>query len=207
VSLAIHRGEPLSWTTPAELRAQVNALWSKGRLLASLVNAGDLFPLRLALKTPSSTELSERFDEVRAWSRALQDAEGTERQRGYRLVLREVRHRVIGNNAVPAQAWIDTLDDALRLIGKGREASRFEQLVAQTRSAQPTLLGWVEQYPLRALEHADAWPQLLAIVGWLQAHPRPGVYLRQVDLPGIHSKFIEAHPWSAGGAAGSVPAR
>jgi len=27
----------------------------------------------------------------------------------------------------------------------------------------------------------------------MQAHPRPGVYLRQVDLPGIHSKFIEAH--------------
>jgi len=39
---------------------------------------------------------------------------------------------------------------------------------------------------------ADDWPQLLAIVAWLQANPRPGVYLRQVDLPGMHSKFIEA---------------
>ena len=28
---------------------------------------------------------------------------------------------------------------------------------------------------------------------WLQVHPRPGIYLRQVDLPGIHSKFIERH--------------
>jgi hypothetical protein len=33
---------------------------------------------------------------------------------------------------------------------------------------------------------------LLAIVAWLQAHPRPGIYLRQVDIPGVHSKFIEA---------------
>jgi len=31
------------------------------------------------------------------------------------------------------------------------------------------------------------------VVDWLQHHPRPGVYLRQVDLPGVHSKFIEAH--------------
>jgi hypothetical protein len=30
-------------------------------------------------------------------------------------------------------------------------------------------------------------------VAWLQAHPRPGVYLRQVDLPGVHSKYIEEH--------------
>ncbi|MFA5685072.1 MAG: Wadjet anti-phage system protein JetD domain-containing protein, partial [Lysobacteraceae bacterium] len=27
----------------------------------------------------------------------------------------------------------------------------------------------------------------------MQAHPRPGVYLRQVDVPGVDSKFIEAH--------------
>ena len=26
--------------------------------------------------------------------------------------------------------------------------------------------------------------RLLAVVAWLQAHPRPGVYLRQVDAPG-----------------------
>jgi hypothetical protein len=31
------------------------------------------------------------------------------------------------------------------------------------------------------------------IVAWLQAHRRPGVYLRQVDISGVHSKFIEAH--------------
>ena len=39
---------------------------------------------------------------------------------------------------------------------------------------------------------ADAWPRLLAVVSWLQAHPRPGIYLRQVDLAGVDSKFIEA---------------
>ena len=35
--------------------------------------------------------------------------------------------------------------------------------------------------------------RLLDVVTWLRAHPRPGIYLRQVDLPGIHSKFIERH--------------
>jgi hypothetical protein len=40
---------------------------------------------------------------------------------------------------------------------------------------------------------ADAWQRLLQVVTWLQAHPHPGIYLRQVDLPGVDSKFIEAH--------------
>ena len=87
-----------TWTTATDLRAQVQRLWDKGRLLACLVSAEDLFPLRLVLKGPLSGELSERFDEVRAWSRSLQQ----DTNAGCRLVLREVRYRVIGNNALPA---------------------------------------------------------------------------------------------------------
>ena len=181
------------WTTQADLRAQTEKLWDKGRLLACLAHAGELFPLRLALRGPGSADLSQRFDEVRAWARALQAGAGDSKRRGYRVVVRDVKHRVIGANQVPSEAWLDTLDDALDLIGKRREARRFESLVGHTRAAQPALLPWLQRRPLRALELDAAWPRLLDVVAWLQAHPRPGVYLRQVDLPGIHSKFIEAN--------------
>jgi hypothetical protein len=175
------------WTSAADLREQVQRLWDKGRLLAGLAGGGEPFPLRLLLKRPSSAELSQRFDEVRAWSRGLQEATGC------RIVMREVRHRVIGRNAVPAEAWVDSLDDALRLIGKGREARRFAALVTRTRACAPSLVPWLQANALRALELADHWPRLLDIVRWLQARPRPGVYLRQVDVPGVHSKYIEEH--------------
>lgn len=175
------------WTTPEDLRAQVQRLWERGRLLAERVAPAGLFPLKLALKAPASADWSGHFDAVRAWARGLQQAEG------YRLVLREVRHRVLGRNAVPGEVWVDTLDAALALIGKQRAAQRFDALVAQARDRQPALLPWLQAQPLRALDLADDWPRLLDVVGWLQAHPRPGIYPRQVDLPGIHSKFIEAH--------------
>jgi hypothetical protein len=176
------------WTTAPDLRAQVLRRWDKGELLAELAAPGDRFPLRLSLRGPTSSELSERFDEVRAWAAELQQRSGA----GYRLVMREVRHRVIGQNSLPGEAWVDTLDDALRVIGKTREARAFAALLAATRHLQPTLLPWLQRRPLRALALAEAWPQLLDVVGWLRVHPRPGIYLRQVDLPGIHSKFIEA---------------
>jgi hypothetical protein len=46
---------------------------------------------------------------------------------------------------------------------------------------------------LRALELESEWHRLLAIVAWIEARPRPGIYLRQVDIPGVHTKFIEAY--------------
>jgi hypothetical protein len=125
---------------------------------------------------------------VRAWTAELQQGAGA----GYRLAMREVRHRVIGQNSLPGEAWVDTLDDALRLAGRAREARVFDAILAATREQQAALIPWLQRQPLRALALAEQWPRLLALVAWMQAHPRPGIYLRQVDLVGIHSKFIEA---------------
>ena len=169
------------WTTPAELRAQVLRLWDRDDLLARA------FPLRLVLRAPASAELSDRFEAVRAWAAEL--AQGA--RAGYRVVLRDVRHRVIGQNSLPGEIWVDALEDALRLIGKAREGRAWAVLLASTQQEQPALVPWLWHQPRRALALGEEWRKLMDIVAWLQAHPRPGVYLRQVGLAGMHSKFIE----------------
>jgi hypothetical protein len=182
-------GKPVSeWSTAADLRAQLLKRWENGSLLACVAEPQSLFPLRLNLRVPRSADLSERFDEVRVWAAQLQQGA----RAGYRLVSREVQHRVIGRNTLPDEAWVDTLDDALRLIGKERDARTFRGLLAQTEAREPALLPWLYRQPLRALALYADWPRLLDLVAWMTAHPRPDLYLRQVDLPGIHSKFIES---------------
>ena len=110
-----------------------------------------------------------------------------------RIEWHEWAHRVQRRQRLPDTLWIDTLDDALVMIGKTMDARRFQTLWQQTAQAQPALLPWLRKSPLQTLALAEHWPRLLAVVAWMQAHPRPGVYLRQVDAPGVDSKFIEAH--------------
>lgn len=178
----------MNWTTPADLRAQVQKLWDRGRLLSALMDGEELFPRRLSLKRPDSRQLSESFSEVRDWIAQLSSA-----AKHYRIVWRTFNHRVLGVNEVPAELWIDSLRDALAFIGKVRDAERFSDLVRLTRQRQPELIPWLRKRPLHTLELAESWPNLLQIVAWLQMHPRPHIYLRQIDLPGVHSKFIETH--------------
>ena len=178
----------MKWTTSAALKAQVQKLWDRGLLAASLAGGEPVFPRRLTIKGPDSRELSDRFVEVREWIAQLSGA-----AEYYRIEWRKVNHRVLGTNEIPSEIWIDTLEDALGLIGKRREAARFAVLVELTGERQPELVTWLTKRPLRALELAEDWPQLLAIVAWLHEHPRPGVYLRRIDLPGVHTKLIERH--------------
>jgi hypothetical protein len=177
----------VNWTGPRELRAQLQRGWDRGELLAGLVSGESPFPRRLTLKGPASAQLAEHFERVRAWIAELRALPH------YRVEMRAVRHRVLGANEVPAAVWVDSLDDALAILGKCREARRFAALVEHTRERQPLLLEWIARKPLKVLELADAWDRLLEVADWIKRHPRPGIYLRQIDIPGVHSKFIEAH--------------
>ncbi|MDD2686267.1 MAG: DUF3322 domain-containing protein [Gallionella sp.] len=175
------------WTTPKDLKAQLVRLWERGELLRDIVSGNIRFPLRLSLKTPGSADITDRFESVRSWAAELSATSHV------RLEWQEVRHRVQGAQRLPAGAWVDSLEDALNWLGKRRERERFITLVSATQQANPALLIWLEKRPLQALELVDEWPRLLAVVEWLMKHPHPSIYLRQVDLPGVHTKFIESH--------------
>ncbi|MEO7851311.1 MAG: DUF3322 domain-containing protein [Rubrivivax sp.] len=177
----------MNGTGPKELKAQLLRLWDRGELLRDAVTGQPRFPLRLALKVPGSSDISDRFEAVRAWASELSATPGL------RLEWQEIRHRVQGSQRLPVSAWIDNIDTALVWLGKRREWQRFGQLLAHTREACPALLPWLQKRPHQALALAEDWHSLLAVVAWLIDHPRPGIYLRQVDLPGVHTKFIEAH--------------
>ena len=44
---------------------------------------------------------------------------------------------------------------------------------------------------MRALRLAERWDKLLATVRWIDERQVPGMYLRQIDVSGIDTKFIE----------------
>lgn len=177
----------MTWSTPKDLKAQLARLWKRGELLQDVVTGNTRFPLRLALRIPGSADITDHLDLVRAWTAELTATAVL------RLEWQDIRHRVQGAQRLPASAWVNSVEDALTWLGKHREWDHFTALVRETRQAHPALLPWLAKRPLQALDLSDDWPRLLAMVDWLTDHPRPGIYLRQVDLPGVHTKFIETH--------------
>lgn len=181
------------WTTPSDIRAAAQREWDSGRLLAARVPAsGDdatvrvtQFPLRLRLRRPNSRELAGRFDEVRDWVAQLAAAAN-----GYRIESASVANRSIGQQMMPVAAWIDTAEQALALVRRTRDAAQFDQLVECT---PPKFLSVVAARPQQVLDVAPDWTQILLVAEWLLRNPQSGAYLRQVDLPGIHTKLIERH--------------
>ncbi len=183
----------MSWTTPDDVSARLLRIWDKGTILAAPLTGEAVFPLRLSLRRPDARDLSDRFDEVRGWIRLLEDGSKSKQGAGYEIQWAEINSRALGPNRVPEAIVIPTEADALELIGKRRHAARFRMVYELTMRTLPALAAWARHQPMKLLEHEASWDRVLAVLRWFVAHPLPGLYLRQVDIAGVDTKFIESN--------------
>jgi hypothetical protein len=176
-----------------EIRARAARFWDNGRFLETWLKGEPFFPLVVPFRKPSARELLDDFGAIRDWLRGLRASSKAEAGYGYNLVYETRTHRQLGEQSLPREVRFDEAEDYLRFIGKERAFRRFQSLAGLIGTEQPPLRAWLESKPLAVLEHAEDWPALLAVLGHFQTHPRPGCYLRQLDIPGVDTKFIERH--------------
>jgi hypothetical protein len=176
-----------AWTTPAAIReraAKKVAGW-----LSGYVADAEFEPVRFPIRGPTAAELGGRYDEARRWA-----ADWARVARGpLRLEYKTVGGRSFGTNDIPAAAWLDNYDDAWEATSSRAQARALAAMVERTRSTHPALLAWLAHRPLKALDLADSWDRLLAVTDSILARDTAGLYLRQVDIPGVDTKFIGSH--------------
>lgn len=178
---------PPAWTRPADVREAVRKKWAA--LLAAYAAGQEWVPLSVPLRGPGPAEIGERLREVQQWAGEWERA-----ARGpLRLEYKKVGGRHIGANLIPARACVDGYEQAWALLGAAGEVCRLVDLRERTEAACPRLVPWLTSHPVRALALAGDWSQLLATVAWIDERQTPGMYLRQVDVPGVDTKFIGRH--------------
>lgn len=180
-----------AWTTAESIESSLLKLWDRGHILRAKITGESVFPHRLRVRGPDSSALALRFGEAQAWIQALEAASRMGRGFGFDIVWREVRHRQLGRNRIPCEIVVATETEGLQLIRKQADSKRFDTIVAATTAVFPELTSWLGRRSLLALDHAADWPRILAILAWFRDHPNSGLYLRQLDIPQVDTKFIE----------------
>jgi hypothetical protein len=181
-------GRAQGWTSSADLRVLSLKVWNGGALLRELMEPSGLYPRRRPLKRPTAAGLRSDYAAAHAWAAELSAAAGH-----FRLETAEVGRTTVGANQLPAAAVFASVDDEIAFVGKAKEAVRFVGLAEELSALDPAFRGWALRRPLQLLELDSDALTAARVALWLRDNPEPGVYVRQLSLPGVHTKFIETH--------------
>lgn len=157
--------------------------WLRGQLDA-------FFPYRL----PASLTLAKDHARAIAEVEQLRDGSKDSIGFGYRIVWQTRRSRTHGLNRFPEAIVIDAMDDLVRLAKREQPWRRLQEAVATLRRRQPRLDRWLTTSTnwKTLLECADVLDDLLGIVDYFVAHPRPDCFARELPIA-VSTKLIEGH--------------
>jgi hypothetical protein len=178
---------PTAWTAPGDVLGRLRRRWERGEFLTQFATGTHWEPLAFGLRGPNAQDTSVHLDDARAW------VEQWHRLRHLRVEMRTIGGRVAGTNEIPGRVWVDSYEQLWAFLGVQPDVRTFTTLLEATRSRTPVVAGWMSAKPMEVLKHRDAWPRLVDTALWIDAHARPDMYVRQIDVPGVDTKFIERY--------------
>nr|WP_269811286.1 Wadjet anti-phage system protein JetD domain-containing protein [Kineosporia rhizophila] len=185
--MSLPRG--VRWATKDDVVSVLRTRWAAGTDLTELALGSAWEPLVIGLRPPSAAQYADDFDAVQAWAnrwRARLPA-------GLHVQWQVVGGRRSGAVQLPVRAVIETREVLWRLLQVETQVSLFEKILAQVASDLPDARTWVARHPQRVLAVAPHWSSFIAVVRWVRDAMPTGAWIRQVDVPGVDTKFVEAH--------------
>jgi hypothetical protein len=166
--------------------------WNRGDALRGAAVGEPEFPLRLRFRKTGGQHAIDSFSEVQRWVSELNSSSKEALGYGFTVEFAEVNHRKLGRQSLPNDIRFDTPDDLARFIGRRKELVTFLAMLNATRDRIPQVASWMVENPIKALPHLSEWDKILDVCEFVQSRPRPGIYLRQISIPGVDTKFFEA---------------
>lgn len=175
--------------TPEEAREQlIKRFASRHRDWLLALEDREVWPLEIALGVPSEAEAARRIDAVGAWAQSWRDC-----GRPGRIVWTERRWRNLGRQTLPEKLVLESVEQVAGWVGQSgrwqRAAERYRRFVMRWPSSRKAL---ARHFDVLADYSSEDFERLVDMLAWLEANPASGLYLRQLPVPGLDSKWLES---------------
>ena len=176
--------------TPKALKQRALKIWQRGDLHRAWLQKTSYFPLDIPLKNIPAKVLLTDFSEVQD---AIEQLRQDSQKQGYVITDKVITHRQLGEQSIPSVISFATETIFLNYLSQSAALEQFKTLTRQSLQQEPLFEAWIIRSPFKLMKYADVWSQLLNVCLYFKDNPQPNRYIRQLDIKGVDSKFIEQH--------------
>ena len=175
---------PLKLQTKQTITKKLTTLYTKGEHLKAYLKK-EPFELNFTFKRLSQKNIESSFNQINQWIKELN-------QLPFEIEFVSVSYRSLGEQSLPRSVTI-TREQFLFYLGKKGEFDRHIFLLEESFSTFPLLKALLTKEPKLIMEYADVWDRLLRVCHYFVASPQPNLYVRELEIEGVDSKFIEQY--------------
>lgn len=180
--------------SPEDIRARLKVKWRQQ--WTTWLGGGGKWPQSIPLAAPTEAEARRRWPQFQAWVRTWDAPEWRN------LVVFESRSwHALGPQQVPASVQFPSAAAVAAMLGPemARAFNAADARWADRAAAWPDLAEELRRHAswMAELTAAD-YARFCAAFDWLAEHPDSGVYIRQLPIAGLDSKWVERHQGAIG---------
>ena len=173
-----------------DVKTKAGKIYESKEIFRAFLEARELFPLVITLPRITSSELRQDFSLHR---QLIEELSRDCAQAELELSFKTVNHRTLGEQRIPHEVRFGSREVFLKLISKKKEFDLFKKTLGRILNLFPGLKEFVIKHPEKILEYEVVWPKLLIVCEFIVKNPRLGLYIRQLEIPGVDTKFIQSH--------------
>lgn len=153
------------------------------------VAGGGSWPLHVSLGAPTQKDIAEDSGAVRSWANAWQSTTGPGE-----VAFEERQFARLGRHRLPVSLTFSDASQVAAAVGQGRRWSTAVERYQRMLRRWP-LLGQesalASKFDVLADYGNEDFERLMSLLAWLESNPKSGLYLRQLPVEGLDTKWLE----------------
>ncbi len=186
-----------------DIKEELNKLWNKGLILRQNLsfNKDQIvieFPYKIKLRQPASKDRADisNFNKIKDWCNHWKEQYNLFGKQKLNISIEyiQINDRILGEQEFPAYIVVNDINSFIHYIKKEKEIKRFDEIAKVISEECFELLNLMNDKPFDFLKYdSKEWQKIIQVSVWISNNPSPNIYLRELEIPNIDTKFIEKH--------------
>lgn len=152
------------------------------------LGSGGEWPLCVTLGVPTQAQAQQQVSQVKCWQQAWADWRGAGE-----LAWVDRQWSQLGHQRLPESLTLSSPAEVARLLDRTDEWIRLTQRFGELAGRWPPLRELLPTVMSTIADWSDTdFDRFVLVLDWLLCHPNSGLYLRQIPIAGIDSKWLES---------------
>ena len=174
----------LKLQTKATITKKLTTLYNRAEHLKAYLSQ-EPFEVNFSFKRLSQKNIENNFNQINQWIKELN-------QLPFDIKFTSVSYRSLGEQSLPNSLTI-TQKQFLAYLGKKMEFTRDVAILEKSFLEFSQLKELLIKEPILIMEYREVWDKLLKVCHYFVAYPQPCLYIRELEIEEVDSKFIEQY--------------